>query len=725
MGSKEGLRCIEFLEARCLLSTTTINSADAVPFTQDLIDPNPGNNPVVKLLVNIDNNGWQDAVVGEETTEGGGGLYIYQNPGSGNAFNTWNRYTIDPNADVYESIRAADVSGNHDADGNPVNDLIVNERGTVYWYENPLGLGENPYTTPWPQFEIGAVDQGATHEMYVSTQLSGNGELAVVDNTSIFFEVSPTYWVQTPDASYNRTEKGLYLFNSGLGPGDVDVLGTGDAPGYQVGWYENPLDYGGNPMTDQWIFHPIGPAYGNYEGGDGISYAAMDVTGSGQEDIITCDGENGEDPPFLTGGLIWWQRPANILTGTWTPHTIDSSITDVHNLVLADLQNNGQTEILAFEQDQSPEGRLLIVYNEGGTGQNWLEQTLASDADPAADGGEGGHNESVGDAFGNGYDDILTSPHGFYDFINPISLYINDLPFDGITAPSITTSPASQSVQDGQSVTFSVYATGTGPLTYQWEENGADISGANSSTYTFTTQDSDAGAQFRCIIGNQAGMIPSSAATLTLSAPPTPTPMPTPTPTAPVQAAPAPAIEFTTTPHSNPAIVTTTKTHLLAAGHDTATPGTPITYTWSFTHIPAGAKQPELSTNGTTGSGTVEVLFSKDGTYAFQCTITDRKGNSTVSSNLVEVVQTQTRFTASPSRDIIKPGSKITFSAVAYDQFDRALRVQPAVEYLLMAGKGALNAATGTFTANSTWTGNVLVEIVDGDQTTKLSAIVV
>src|SRR4029077_17044534 len=54
----------------------------------------------------------------------------------------------------------------------------------------------------------------------------------------------------------------------------------------------------------------------------------------------------------------------------------------------------------------------------------------------------------------------------------------------GMTALAITTQPGSQSVPPGQPATFSVAATGTGPLTYQWKMGGTAISGATAASYT-------------------------------------------------------------------------------------------------------------------------------------------------------------------------------------------------------------------------------------------------
>lgn len=86
------------------------------------------------------------------------------------------------------------------------------------------------------------------------------------------------------------------------------------------------------------------------------------------------------------------------------------------------------------------------------------------------------------------------------------------------SAPSITTQPASQTVTAGQTATFSVVATGTSPLSYQWKKDGTAISGAVSSSFTTpTTTSSDNGAQFTVVVSNAGGSATSNPATLTVN----------------------------------------------------------------------------------------------------------------------------------------------------------------------------------------------------------------
>jgi hypothetical protein len=87
------------------------------------------------------------------------------------------------------------------------------------------------------------------------------------------------------------------------------------------------------------------------------------------------------------------------------------------------------------------------------------------------------------------------------------------------TAPSITAQPASKTVIAGQTATFSVAATGTAPMTYQWNKGGAAISGAISISYTTPAATiADSGAQFTVTVTNSAGKTTSAAATLTVTA---------------------------------------------------------------------------------------------------------------------------------------------------------------------------------------------------------------
>lgn len=86
-------------------------------------------------------------------------------------------------------------------------------------------------------------------------------------------------------------------------------------------------------------------------------------------------------------------------------------------------------------------------------------------------------------------------------------------------APAITTQPASQSVAVGQAVTFSVVASGTPPMSYQWTWNGTPIVGATSASFTPTTATipADNGSVFTVEVSNALGSLTSHAATLTTS----------------------------------------------------------------------------------------------------------------------------------------------------------------------------------------------------------------
>ncbi|HXC34941.1 MAG TPA: hypothetical protein VNV43_03650 [Candidatus Acidoferrales bacterium] len=87
-------------------------------------------------------------------------------------------------------------------------------------------------------------------------------------------------------------------------------------------------------------------------------------------------------------------------------------------------------------------------------------------------------------------------------------------------SPYVAQQPVSQSGVIGTNVTFRVIASGTGPLSYQWQMNGTNIPGAIASSYTKSNiQTTDAG-NYRAVIANSYGSVTSSVAVITFGSQP-------------------------------------------------------------------------------------------------------------------------------------------------------------------------------------------------------------
>jgi hypothetical protein len=87
-------------------------------------------------------------------------------------------------------------------------------------------------------------------------------------------------------------------------------------------------------------------------------------------------------------------------------------------------------------------------------------------------------------------------------------------------APSITLQPQSQEVAQGTNVTFSIGASGTGPLTYQWYLDGAALAQNTNSTLTLTNVQSTNIGSYSVLVDSPFGSILSSNATLTVDSSP-------------------------------------------------------------------------------------------------------------------------------------------------------------------------------------------------------------
>ncbi len=202
--------------------------------------------------------------------------------------------------------------------------------------------------------------------------------------------------------------------------------------------------------------------------------------------------------------------------------------------------------------------------------------------------------------------------------------------------PSITTQPASQTVVAGQAATFLVAATGQGHLTYQWQKNGAAISGATSATYsTPATTVSDNGAKFTVVISNSKGNVTSDAATLTVTA-----------------AAAPPSI--TTQPASQTIVAGKTATFSVVASG-----AAPLSYQWTK--------------NGTAVSGAISPAYTtpmaatSDSGSLFAVVVSNLAGSAASNSSLLTVTAAVVApsITTQPVSQTIVAGKTATFSVIA------------------------------------------------------------
>lgn len=108
----------------------------------------------------------------------------------------------------------------------------------------------------------------------------------------------------------------------------------------------------------------------------------------------------------------------------------------------------------------------------------------------------------------------------FVGTANGVAVFGEIPPSPASTAPTITTQPASQTVQVGQPATFTVVVAGSSPLSYQWQRNGVNIPGAILPNYTTPpTSSADDGSAFDVVVTNVFGSANSSSASLGVNAP--------------------------------------------------------------------------------------------------------------------------------------------------------------------------------------------------------------
>jgi len=203
-------------------------------------------------------------------------------------------------------------------------------------------------------------------------------------------------------------------------------------------------------------------------------------------------------------------------------------------------------------------------------------------------------------------------------------------------APSIIAQPVSISILTGQTATFSVTATGTAPLAYQWKMNGTAIGGATGSSYTTPTETtSNNGAQFTVAVSNAAGTVISNAATLTVTS----------TPVAP---------SITTQPSNQTIFAGQTATFSVVANGTS-----PLSYQWRKNGTAIGG--------ATSSSYTTPTETTSDNGATFSVVVSNSAGNAT-SNNATLTVNPDPvapTITSQPASQTINAGQTATFSVTA------------------------------------------------------------
>ena len=262
-----------------------------------------------------------------------------------------------------------------------------------------------------------------------------------------------------------------------------------------------------------WVFTRRGGVW-SQQGGKLVGKGAIGSSAQGSSVAISADGNTaivggygdssgiGAVWVFTRSGDVWSQQGGK-LVGAGAADPDNHILQGVSVAVAAD----GNTAIVGGQHDQAYVGALWVFTRSAGVWSQQGNKLIGTGAVGAAWQGSSVAISADGGTAIVGGDHDGSSAGAAWVFVS-----------SACSAPSIYAQPQSQSVQDGQAVTFSVAATGTAPLSFQWYQGEVgDTStpvGEDASTYTTPSLTSPAGFWVR--VTNVCGTANSATAVITI-----------------------------------------------------------------------------------------------------------------------------------------------------------------------------------------------------------------
>ena len=140
----------------------------------------------------------------------------------------------------------------------------------------------------------------------------------------------------------------------------------------------------------------------------------------------------------------------------------------------------------------------------------------------AAKAGGGNGDYAYGIAVANARDIYLTGSFGYNAVFGATNIYTSTAPGFFLAKytrdlPVVFTQPVSQALTEGALLALSVTVTGTGPFSYRWRFNGANLPGATNAAFILPSVTTNLSGAYSVLVGNYEGAVTSDTASVAIT----------------------------------------------------------------------------------------------------------------------------------------------------------------------------------------------------------------